>query len=92
MAVYVYKDGEEQLIEAHMLDQHLTSGWSVTNDTEEPGPEPEPEPEEGAIEETEKALKDAIKDKIETMTGRRPGNRSTLESLEKTLKEIEGEE
>lgn len=88
MAVYVYKGEECQLIDALMLDTHLAAGWSVTKNDAEPGPEPA----ENVIEETERALKDAIKDKIENLTGRRPGNRSTLESLEKTLAELEGGE
>lgn len=88
MAVYIYKGEECQLIDALLLDAHLASGWSVTkNDAE-----PEPEPAESVIEATEKSLKDAIKDKIESLTGKRPGNRSTLESLEKTLAELEGGE
>lgn len=86
MAVYVYKGEECQLIDALMLDTHLAAGWSVTkNDSE-------PEPSGNVIEETEKALKDALKDKIENLTGERPGNRSTLESLEKKLAELEGGE
>lgn len=100
MAVYVYKGEECQLIDALMLDTHLAAGWSVTKNDADPDPDPDPDPEpdpepeqaESVIEETEKALKDAIKDKIENLTGKRPGNRSTLESLEKTLAELEGGE
>ena len=88
MAVYVYKGDECELIDALTLDTYLLSGWSVTKGKAEP----EPEIKESVIEETEKALKDAIKDKIEQLTGKRPGNRSTLESLEKTLAELEGGE